>query len=79
MPGNGKNAEQWSSAHKFAAVLETATLNGAESALYWRKKGLFVEQIAAWQNVCLDANANVSAHEKGFQDAATKDRQQINA
>jgi transposase len=31
------------------------------------------------KNVCPDANANVSAHEKGFQHAAKKDRQQNNA
>jgi transposase-like protein len=43
LPGNGKNAEQWSSANKFAAVLKTATLNEADLALYCRKKGLFVE------------------------------------
>jgi transposase len=40
---------------------------------------LFVEQIAAWKNACLDANANVSEHEKVFQAAAKKDKQQINA
>ena len=79
MPGNGKNAEQWSSANKFAAVLETATLNEAELALYCRKKGLFVEQITAWKSACLDTNANVSEHEKVLQAAAKKDKQQINA
>jgi transposase-like protein len=79
MPGNCKNAEAWSSANKFAAVLETATLNEAELALYCRNKGLFVEQIAAWKAACLDANANVTEHEKVFQAAAKKDKQQINA
>jgi transposase len=43
MPGDGKNAEAWSSANKFAVVLETASLNEAELALYCRKKGLYAE------------------------------------
>jgi transposase len=38
MFGNGKNAEQWSSANKFTAVLQTATLNEGELALYCRKR-----------------------------------------
>ena len=42
----GNNAEQWSSANKFAVVLETASLNEAELAQYCRKKGLYSEQIA---------------------------------
>ena len=77
IPGDGKNTEQWSSANKLAVVLETASLNEAELAHYCRKKGLFVEQIIAWKNACVDANANVSEHEKAFQAAAKKDKQQI--
>ena len=46
MPGNGKNAEEWSSKDKFGVVLETAGLNEAELAEYCRRKGLFVEQVA---------------------------------
>ena len=57
MPGDGKNAEDWSSEDKFAVVLETAALNGTDLAQYCRRKGLFVEQIAAWRQVCKQANA----------------------
>ena len=49
MPGDGKNAEQWSSANKFSVVLETASLNQAELAQYCRSKGLYIEQITAWE------------------------------
>lgn len=38
MPGNGKNAEEWSSKDKFGVVLETAHLNEAELAEYCRSK-----------------------------------------
>ncbi len=37
VPGDGKNAEEWSSENKFAVVLETASLNQAELAEYCRK------------------------------------------
>ena len=78
VPGNGKNAEQWSSANKFSVVLETASLNQAELAEYCRKKGLYAEQIAAWKNACMDANANVKEQEKTFTIEAKKDKKQIN-
>lgn len=46
VPGNGRNAVEWSSADKFGVVLETARMNEAELAQYCRSKGLFVEQVA---------------------------------
>lgn len=64
VPGDGKNAERWSSADKFAVVLETSVLNAAELAEYCRKKGLFAEQIAQWKQACLGANASVDEQEK---------------
>ena len=78
MPGDGKNAEQWSSANKFAVVLETASLNEVELAQYCRKKGLYTEQVATWKSACMDANANVKEQEKAFTIEAKKDKKQIN-
>lgn len=46
----------WSSADKFAAVLETASLNEAELGEYCRKRGLYPEQLAAWRSACERAN-----------------------
>lgn len=62
VPGNGKNAEEWSSKDKFGVVLETAGLNEAELAEYCRRKGLFIEQIAAWRTACQEANALLLVH-----------------
>jgi hypothetical protein len=45
----------WSSRDKFAAVLETATLNEADLSEYCRKRGLFPEQIATWRTACEQA------------------------
>ena len=78
VPGDGKNAEQWSSANKFAVVLETASLNEAELAQYCRKKGLYVEQVAAWKSACMEANSNVKEQEKAFNIESKKDKKQIN-
>lgn len=56
MPGDGKQADQWSSQDKFRVVLESAGLNEAELSEYCRRKGLYVEQIKAWRTVCEQAN-----------------------
>ena len=57
VPGDGRNAADWCSEDKFAVVLETAALNETDLVEYGRRKGLFVEQSAAWQQVCQKANA----------------------
>jgi transposase-like protein len=56
VPGDGKQADQWSSQDKFRVVLESAGLNEAELAEYCRRKGLYVEQIKAWRTACEHAN-----------------------
>ena len=43
VPGDGTNAEHWSSSDKFAVVLETAELNEEELAEYCRRIGLHAE------------------------------------
>ena len=53
--GDGGTAA-WSSKDKFAAVLETASLNEADLAEYCRKRGLYAAQIAAWRSACEQAN-----------------------
>ena len=55
VPADGKNPERWSSVDKFAPLLETASLNEAQLGEYCREKGLYVEQIAAWREGCLQA------------------------
>jgi transposase len=77
VPGDGKNAEEWSSSNKFAVVIETAALNGAELAEYCRKKGLLAEQIELWKQACMGANANVAEQEKVHKGQSKKDRKRI--
>ena len=60
--GDGGTAA-WSSKDKFAAVLETAAMNGADVAEYCRRRGVYPEQIAAWRQDCEQA-ASLSQQER---------------
>jgi transposase-like protein len=60
--GDG-GAAAWSSKDKFAAVLETASMNAEETTEYCRRRGVFAEQILAWRHDCEQA-ASLSQHER---------------
>lgn len=77
VPGDGKNAEDWSSEDKFTVVLETAALSEAELAEYCRKKGLYAEQIADWKASCLSANKSKAQQEKQLQEQRRQDQKKI--
>jgi transposase-like protein len=77
VPGNGKNAEEWSSKDKFGVVLETAGLNEADLAEYCRRKGLFIEQIAAWRTACQEANAHTADRNREQREQSKGDRKRI--
>lgn len=59
-PGNEALPDDWSTQDKFLIVVETASMNETELAEYARKKGLYVEQIKAWKDACLNANGGVA-------------------
>lgn len=77
VPGNGRNAEEWTSQDKFGVVLETSGLNEAELAEYCRRKGLFIEQIAAWRTACQEANANMAEVSREQREQSKADRKRI--
>jgi transposase-like protein len=56
MPDSDSTAKGWNSRDKFAAVLETASLNEEELARYCRKRGVYPEQLRAWRKACEQAN-----------------------
>jgi transposase len=60
MPGGEKESEKWSTRDKFAIVVETAMLSEIELSEYCRAKGLFVEQVEAWRDACMQANGGVA-------------------
>ena len=49
-----------SSEEKFAVVIESAGLNEVELGEYCRRKGLYPQQISAWRQSCLQANASAA-------------------
>lgn len=59
-PGTDALPDDWSTQDKFLIVVETASMNETELAEYARKKGLFVEQIKAWRDACMNANGGVA-------------------
>jgi len=60
IPAGEQKAELWSTQDKFRIVVETASLSEAELAEYCRSKGLYVEQVQAWRDACLQANGGVA-------------------
>ena len=59
-PGTDALSEDWTTQDKFLIVVETAGMNEAELSEYARKKGLYVEQIKAWRDACMNANGGVA-------------------
>lgn len=66
--------ESWSSADKFAVVLETAALNEVELAEFCRSRGLLVEQLAQWKAACLSANAKVGVQAKALREQLVQEK-----
>ena len=60
VPNGEQKVERWSTQDKFSIVVETAPLSEAELAEYCRKKGLYVEQVQAWRDACIQANGGVA-------------------
>ncbi len=60
VPGIDAVPDDWSTQDKFLVVVETASLNETELAEYARKKGLYVEQIHAWKDACMNANGGIA-------------------
>ncbi len=64
LPSRSATPDQWTSQEKFRIVLETAPMNEAEFSAYCREHGLYPEQVEAWREACLSANADAAEQEK---------------
>lgn len=56
LPDADANPKGWSSKDKFAAVMESATLNEHELGEYCRKNGIYPQQLEQWHKACEHAN-----------------------
>ncbi|ABO51627.1 transposase IS3/IS911 family protein [Desulforamulus reducens MI-1] len=76
VPSGEPEAERWSTQDKFLIVVETASLSEIEMAEYCRSKGLFVEQVEAWRDACMQANGGIAQQAAQLQkDLRQKDRE----
>lgn len=60
VPNSQVQTERWSTQDKFLIVVETATMTEIELSEYCRSKGLYVEEVQAWKDACLQANGGIA-------------------
>lgn len=76
VPSGEPEAEKWTTQDKFLIVVETASLSEIEMAEYCRSKGLFVEQVEAWRDACMQANGGIAQQAAQLQkDIRQRDRE----
>lgn len=76
VPSGEQEVERWSTQDKFLIVVETSLFSEVELAEYCRSKGLFVEQVQAWRDACIQANGGVAQQASRLQqDLREKDRE----
>ncbi|MDT0502585.1 MULTISPECIES: integrase core domain-containing protein [unclassified Halomonas] len=61
MPSRSTQPDQCISQEKFQIVLETAPVNEAEVSAYCRERGLYPEQVEAWQDARMNASDDAFA------------------
>ncbi len=74
MPDSDNTPNGWTSRDKFAAVMETAAMNQAQTAAYCREKGIYPEQLIEWREACEHANDWNQASEKKLKEATQSER-----
>lgn len=68
LPDGKKTPKGFTSADKFAAVVETAAMNAEQLSVYCRERGLYPEQIKAWRTACESANDWEEAQSRKLKD-----------
>lgn len=77
MPDGDSTPQGWVSSDKFAAVVETASMNETELSVYCRERGLYPEQITTWRNACEQANDWDRNQNKQLKEARKDDGKRI--
>lgn len=78
VPGSGKStSDAWSAEAKFAAVVETATLNEHDLSEYCRSKGLYPEQIQQWKAACIKGTGALGEQQRNEQQTKRQQRKQV--
>ncbi|WFB59566.1 IS3 family transposase [Paenibacillus sp. BR1-192] len=77
MPTGAQVSERWSTRDKFAIVVETAALSEIELSEYCRAKGLYVEQVNAWRDACMQANGGIAEQSSKLQKELRSKEQEV--
>ena len=77
MPGNNKLTDEWPAEAKFAVVLETAALSEIELGEYYRRKGLYPEQVQLWHQACILGQQSARAQQQAEDAQAKVDKKRI--
>jgi len=77
MPDRENTPSGWCAADKFAAVVETASMNEAALSSYCRERGLYTEQISEWRTACEQANDWDHNQNKRLKDIRKADEKRI--
>jgi transposase-like protein len=77
LPSRSNTPDQWTSQEKFQIVLETAPMNEAEVSAYCRELGLYPEQVEAWREACMNANAAAATQAKQFRLARKTEQKRL--
>jgi transposase len=77
MMWNPTVSERWSTHDKFSIVVESATLSEIELAEYCRSKGLYVKQIQARRDACIQAKGGVAEQANQLQKNNREKERQI--
>lgn len=77
LPSRSTKPDQWTSQEKFRIVLETAPMNEAEFAAYCRERGLYPEQVEAWRDACMNANADAAEQTKQLRQARKEEQKRL--
>nr|BFE89516.1 hypothetical protein GCM10020185_00520 [Pseudomonas brassicacearum subsp. brassicacearum] len=77
-PKNKPLTENWSAETKFAVVLEAADLSEIDQGEYWRRKGLYPEQITAWRQAFMTGQKSEKGPvKKEDREQSRKDKKRI--
>lgn len=74
---NSPPAQSWTAEAQFAVVLEAAGLSEIELSEYCRRKGLYLEQIKAWRQACINGQKADKAQQKDDREQTRKDKKRI--
>ncbi|GHD71371.1 hypothetical protein GCM10011419_02930 [Vogesella fluminis] len=77
VPGDKKLPDDWPAEAKFAVVVETAMLSEIELSEYCRSKGLYPEQVKAWQQACIAGQQSSREQKLAEQAQARADKKRI--